>query len=62
MDKEEITKRREALGISKSALAREAGLHVSTVSQIELGRLVPYQAQLDKIEDALRRLETLQVI
>lgn len=37
----EITQRRERLGLSKSAFGRESGLHVSTISQIENGHLVP---------------------
>lgn len=49
--------RREALGLSRSAFAREAGLHVSTVSQIESGRLVAYPGQVAKITAALDRLE-----
>ena len=57
MTKDEIKRRREALGISKSALAREAELHVSTMSQIELGRLKPYPGQIEKISKALDRLE-----
>lgn len=56
-DLETMRFRRERLGISKSALAREAKMHVSTVSQIETGRLVPYPAQVAKLEKALTRLE-----
>ncbi len=59
--REEITRRREALGLSKSAFARETGLHVSTVSQIENGRLIPYDGQLTKIESAFERLENAKV-
>lgn len=57
MSVNEITKRREALGISKAALAREAGIHPSTLSLIEGGKLVPYETQLHKLEDALVKLE-----
>ena len=53
----DITTRRVALGISKAALAREAGLNGSTVSLIENGRLVPYPVQLSKIATALDKLE-----
>lgn len=53
----EITRRREALKVSKSALSREAEMHVSTVSLIENGRLAPYPSQLRKMKDALDRLE-----
>ena len=61
LTKEEITRRRTALGISKSALGRESGLHVSTVSQIENGRLNPYPGQIQKLADAFDRLEKAQV-
>ena len=57
MTREEITRRREALGLSKSAFAREANLHFTTVSQIENGRLVAYPGQMAKIEQAFARLE-----
>ena len=53
----EVTQRRVKLGISKAALAREAGLHPSQLSLIELGRLVPYESQQRKLADALDRLE-----
>lgn len=53
----EITKRREQLGLSKSAFGRESGLHVSTISQIENGHLVPYPGQIKKILAAFERLE-----
>ena len=49
--------RRERLGLSKSAFGRESGLHVSTVSQIENGRLKPYPGQMKKIVEAFDRLE-----
>lgn len=57
LTREQITEKREMLGLSKSAFGREAGLHVSTVSQIENGRLVPYPGQMKKIVDAFNRLE-----
>ena len=53
----EITKRREQLGLSMSAFGRESGLHVSTISQIENGHLVPYPGQIKKILTAFERLE-----
>lgn len=56
-DRHELKRRREALGLSRSALAREAVLNPSTMSQIESGRLVPYPVQVRKIEEALARLE-----
>lgn len=53
----EITQRRERLGLSKSAFGRESGLHVSTISQIENGHLVPYSGQVKKMLAAFERLE-----
>lgn len=53
----EITQRRERLGLSKSAFGRESGLHVSTISQIENGHLVPYPGQVKKMLSAFERLE-----
>lgn len=61
LTRHQITKRREALGLSKSAFGRESGLHVSTVSQIENGRLVPYPTQMEKIIRAFERLESEKV-
>jgi transcriptional regulator with XRE-family HTH domain len=49
--------RRERLGLTKSAFGREAKLHVSTISQIESGRLVPYPGQMEKIVACFERLE-----
>ena len=57
LTKEQITERRERLGLSKSAFSREAGLHVSTVCQIENGRLIPYPGQMKKIVETFERLE-----
>lgn len=48
-----ITKIRKQQGLSMSALARRAGMHVSSVSQIESGRLVPYPGQVEKLTAAL---------
>lgn len=61
LTREQITEKRERLGLSKSAFGRESGLHVSTVSQIENGRLVPYPGQMRKIIDAFNRLENGKV-
>lgn len=44
--------RRES-GLSMSALARRAEMHVSSISQIENGRLTPYPTQMEKIAKAL---------
>lgn len=48
-----LTKRREAAGLSKSALARKAGLQVNVVSWAESGRFIPYEIQLQKLATAL---------
>ena len=58
MTREEIEERRKALGLSKAALGREAGLHPSTVCSIISGRLNPYPAQIEKLEAAFARLES----
>ena len=57
LTKEQITARRERLGLSKSAFGRESGLHVSTISQIENGHLVPYPGQVKKMLAGFERLE-----
>lgn len=61
LTREQITEKRERLGLSKSAFGRESGLHVSTISQIESGRLIPYPGQMKKIVKAFSRLEKGQV-
>lgn len=61
LTREQITRKRERLGLSKSAFGREANLHVSTVSQIESGRLIPYPGQMKKIIAAFNRLENDEV-
>ena len=55
--KEQMRRRREKLGLSKSAFARECGMHPSSISQIELGRLNAYPSQIEKIMSTLERLE-----
>ena len=57
LTREQITEKRERLGLSMSAFGRESGLHVSTVSQIENGRLIPYPGQMEKIVATFARLE-----
>lgn len=59
MDKEEVTRRRKALGLSMSKLSHESGLHLSTISAIENGRLVPYPSQAEKLRAAFERLEAV---
>lgn len=49
----EMTKERKARKLSMSALAATAHMHVSSVSQIESGRLKPYPGQVRKICAAL---------
>lgn len=45
---------RELLGISRSEAARRAGMHASTISQIESGYIGrPYPSQLAKLVAAL---------
>lgn len=44
---------REARSWSQAELARRAGLHASTISLLESGRLVPYPSQVEKIAAAL---------
>jgi len=48
-----MTAIRNEKGMSMSALARKAEMHVSSISQIEHGRLVPYPVQKQKIANAL---------
>ena len=50
----QIKKLREAMGWSRSELARQSGLHASTIGQIENGRLIPYDRQIEKIAEALQ--------
>ena len=54
------TKRKVNHGVDQGTdhcKAGEAGLHVSTISQIENGHLVPYPGQIRKILAAFERLE-----
>ena len=48
-----LTQLREGRGWSKSELARRAGLNQTTVSAVEIGRLIPYDTQLRKLAEAL---------
>ena len=48
-----LTKERKNRGLSMSELARNACMHVSSISQIEGGRLQPYPGQVKKITKAL---------
>lgn len=48
-----IKRLRTDRGWSQAELSRRSGVHPTTISQIESGRLLPYQAQTLKIADAL---------
>lgn len=48
-----MTEVRKERGMSMSGLARDAQMHVSSISQIESGRLIPYPNQVSKIAKAL---------
>ena len=48
-----LTEIRQSLGWSQSRLSRESGVHSSTVSAIERGRLNPWPGQLHRIAEAL---------
>lgn len=39
-------------GWSQSELARRSGIHATTISLIESGRLAPYDAQIEKLAGA----------
>jgi transcriptional regulator with XRE-family HTH domain len=48
-----LTEERLRRNWSRAELARRAGLNATTVSLIESGRLLPYEAQLEKLARAL---------
>ncbi len=48
-----LTQLRGQAGMSQAELARRAGLHHSTVSLVESGRLLPYPSQLAKLASGL---------
>lgn len=50
---------RKRAGLSQPALARAAGLGVSTIRQIEYGYYLPPRATIDKIAAALSAPELL---
>lgn len=45
---------RKRVGLSQAALGREAGIHPTTISQIESGRINPSEKELERITDVLR--------
>jgi len=59
-----LKKARETKGWSQSELGRQTGIHPSTISLIESGRLVPYEAQLVKLAKALglRRIDLSKLV
>jgi predicted transcriptional regulator len=61
-DRKKMRARREALHLTRSAFAREAEMHPSSVGQIENGRLQPYDGQIKKIITTLDRLEAEKVL
>ncbi len=48
-----ITRVREARGWSRAKLARVSHMNATTVGQIETGRWLPYDSQLQKLARAL---------
>jgi transcriptional regulator with XRE-family HTH domain len=44
---------RKKLGWSQSELSRRSGVHPSSISQFENGRLLPYPSQIKKLAKAL---------
>ena len=52
-----ISRMRQERGWSMSRLARESGVHVSTISLIESGRMKPYPGQAEKLANALEWLD-----
>ena len=60
MDAHEITRRREALGLSRPALAREIGIDPATVWRWEEGKTTPSGLALRQLDQTFRRLEQRQ--
>jgi DNA-binding XRE family transcriptional regulator len=52
-----IIERRRALGISQQELARIAGIRQETISRLESGKHSPTIRTVDKIEEALSRIQ-----
>src|SRR3989304_173105 len=52
-----IIEQRRALGISQQELARLAGLRQETISRLESGKHSPTIRTVDKIDQALQRME-----
>ena len=49
----QITKIRKGLGWSESKVSHVSGVHLSSISAIECGRLNPWPGQLRRLADAL---------
>jgi DNA-binding XRE family transcriptional regulator len=49
MEKRRLRQRREKLDLSRAEAARRAHLNAATYGQIESGRLIPYDVQLQRI-------------
>lgn len=52
-----IIEQRRALGISQQELARLAGVRQETISRLESGKHSPTIRTVDKIDEALKRVE-----
>ncbi len=57
MTADEITRRREALGLSREGLAYKAGVALRTIERIEAGESEPRRATLTVMKQALDALE-----
>lgn len=57
MDAEEITRRREALGLSRAAMAREIGVNTATLWRWESGRFNPTPLIAKRLDQVMARLE-----
>lgn len=55
-----IIEQRRVLGVSQQELARLAGLRQETISRLESGKNSPTIRTVDKIDQALRRIEQRQ--
>jgi transcriptional regulator with XRE-family HTH domain len=51
-----ITKERKERGISQSEVARRADMHISSLSAIETGRMIPWPGQRGKLERVMREM------
>ena len=56
----QIVRRRRAVGLTQSELAKRAGVRVETLSRLEHGKHSPNVATVDKLARVLKRLEGKQ--